>query len=307
MIFYLVIIILLGVIIGQFIHFILYRRQIHSFCDQLFFHRKETTNKEISIDLRAKEIKQLQKELNLLYESMRARENEYQQEEQKIKQLITNISHDIRTPLTSISGYFQMLSETTDEAEQERYRSIICGRIRTMNDMLEELFSYTKIQNEENKKEEKLCDIRQILCETLFLFYDEIKEKNLEPVIDVPEEKVLIYGIEEDLNRIFLNILKNAMVHGEKIVKVRLTTSEQWAIISIENKTNETLPDHVEEVFERFYRGNIARSTQSSGLGLCIAKELTESMHGTIAAYSKEPGWFGIETGFLIYHPVKEL
>lgn len=272
---------------------LLQRRQIRDFVRQIRFRRKEKSQKQIYVNLPGQQTEDLAAEINELFREMQRTEIRYQEKEEEQRRMITNISHDIRTPLTSVSGYFQMLADTEDVQERERYMRIIRGRLQSLQELLEEFFTYVKIQNRKEEVSEELCDIRQILSESIFFFYDEIDGMQ-ERDIGLTEERLMVNGREEDLRRIFQNILKNAILHGNRKLRIRMNRAEQKAEIRIENETMEKLPENTEMVFERFYRADEARSTQSSGLGLSIVKELTEKMGGRAEAYLPSPHWFGI-------------
>ncbi len=285
--------ILITVIIALSIYIWLYRRQVRELHKQLQFHKEEESNRQISIDIRAKECLELQQDLNDLLKEKRIRQNKFNMEEKKLMDMVTNVSHDIRTPLTSISGYFQMYSQSTSEEDKSRYQAIIEGRLKALAEMLEEFFTYFKIRNGQYNQELKVCDVQRVLCETMFLFIDDMKDAGIEPEIDIPEDSVEMIINEENIRRIFFNIIKNALVHGKEKIVIQMKESKESIEFVFRNKSRETIPENVEEVFERFYSGDKSRNTQSSGLGLSIAKEMVEDIGGAIWAFS-EGEYFGI-------------
>ncbi|HKM21658.1 MAG TPA: HAMP domain-containing sensor histidine kinase [Lachnospiraceae bacterium] len=284
-------------LIGLLVSNLRYRRQIREICRQLAFHRRENSNQEIRIDVHSGEIMQLQREINELYRSSNEILTEYQNADKTLKDMITNISHDIRTPLTSIDGFFQLLCETQDEDEKRRYTEIIQNRIKALGAILEQLFTYVHIQNSSMQIEMKKCDIKQCLCENLFSFYEDFKKQGIEPEVHLTEEPVYVLLDELQMARVIQNILKNALVHGDARIIVSLEKVSSKILLHIRNHTNEQHSEKPELVFERFFQGDKARNTQSSGLGLCIAKELVEQMHGSIRAYYQDD-YFGIEIAF---------
>lgn len=171
--------------------------------------------------------------------------------------------------------------------------------MQTLNSMLDEFFTYSKLNRKSYEKPKDICNVRQILCDTLFLFYDDLNERGMQVELAIPEEYFELYGNAEDLKRIFMNIMKNIRNHGCLEVSVSMEKVENQTRIVFENRTAEKLPCSLSDVFERFYKGDSARSTQdSTGLGLCIVKELVEQMNGTVMAFSKDAGLFGIELRF---------
>lgn len=291
--------ILTVLLLAVLIYHLLYRRQIRDFVKQLRFHGEEESNKEIDAELKCKSIRDMQNELNRLLERQRARQIEYEHREEKTSQMVADISHDIRTPLTSVSGYFQMLDECQNEEERAHYKEIIYQRLQTLSSMLDEFFSYSKLKRKAYEKPKDICNVRQLLCETLFLFYDDLNERGMRVEVAIPEERFELCGNAEDFKRIFMNIMKNIRNHGCLEVFVSMGKVEKQTRIVFENRTAEKLPCCLSDVFERFYRGDSARSNQdSTGLGLCIVKELVEQMDGTVTAFPKDAGWFGIELRF---------
>lgn len=287
-------ILLLGFLfLSSICHQVLQVRQNRAFTRQIKSRRKEKSQKEICVELPTASNAQLAAQINELFRQMQETEIRYQQKEEEQKRMITDISHDIRTPLTSVSGYFQMLMETEDAGERERYSSIIKSRLGSLQELLEEFFAYAKLQGQDTAEEAGQCDIRQLFSESMFLFYDEI-EGMQEHEITLPEERLMVYAREEELRRIFQNILKNAVLHGGTKIRISMQKAEKYAEICVENETREELPEELSCVFERFYRADEARSVQSSGLGLCIVKELTEKLGGMAQAYQPEGQWFGI-------------
>lgn len=294
----LVMMILLLILFGSSIlcH-VFYRIQIKKIVKQLKFHNTEDSNKEIYIDCRNSEIVSLQRELNSLLKKRRERALFYANQEEELYKMITDISHDIRTPLTSVKGYFQMLEQCEKKEEKNYYREIIENRLDTISTMLDDFFTYTKTTQKELVQSVEECDVRQILCEVLFQHYDVLRERDFDIVMEIPEVSMEIVANREELCRIFMNLVKNVLVHGCERFRVRLVTQENCIIF--ENDTKEPLPDEIGQVFERFYKGDVARSTNlSTGLGLSIVKELVKKNNGRAEAFVGVEYLFGIKVYF---------
>lgn len=292
-------VLLVLIVVSLIIMHMQYRMQIKDFANQMRYHRLNDSNIDISASCNSSEVKMLQKELNLIKDEMQVQQLKYEKNEERIKAMITDISHDIRTPLTSVSGYFQMLDDAKDDEEREYYKKIISDRIVTLSTMLDEFFVYSKVQQNMDKREICLVDLREVLSKTLLSYYDVLKEKKITPRIDICEDVCTVMGIEEDFQRIFLNLIKNVVSHGGEKMQLSMCCVDKKIKIVFENYTEEKLPDNIDEVFERFYKGDVARSgLTSTGLGLCIVKELVEKNRGSVKAYSDRPHWFGIEMIF---------
>jgi len=187
------------------IQFVRYRRQIKDICRQMSFLEEEQSNKLVTIQYATKEFEDLAGHINVLNEKCRKQVWEYRQKDERLKEAITNLSHDIRTPLTSLGGYFDLLCDCEEEQDEERYQQIIRERIRTLETMLEELFTYTKLQNDAYVLELQKENITKIVCDNILSFYQEIKKRKIEPDIRVEEDNVWIWEIrwqQQELSRI---------------------------------------------------------------------------------------------------------
>ena len=229
--------------------------------------------------------------LNTLLKERKKERADYQKKEQMITDIYTNLSHDIRTPLTSLDGYFQLLEETQEENDRKRYIQIIQERIESLKEMLEELFTYTKLQNGTYELKLEPQNVGQILKETVFSYYDDWAEQEISPQFEITEEPVWIRGNKQALRRTIQNIIKNGLDHGNKEIRIQLSRNEKQMELVFQNKIEPGEQIDISRVFERFYKADKARSKSSTGLGLSIAKGFVEKMHGEIAAEIKEDGF----------------
>ncbi len=204
--------------------------------------------------------------------------------EDHIKETVTNMSHDIRTPLTSLSGYFQLLCQCDTLAEQKEYVKIIKQQISALEDMLEELFTYAKLLNESYEMPLTECCINQILRDTVFGFYNDFKKADIIPACSIPEAPIYALVNDAALRRVFRNILKNVIEHGEKAVGISMTQEDEKIQIIFYNNILPATKIDTDKIFERFYKSDAARTSSSTGLGLSISKELLNRMNGEIAA-----------------------
>ena len=281
---YIVIGILAGIIILQFIIMWKYQRQVKDICRQLAFMMKHDSNMLINHEFDVGGIGKLSDKLNELLELRRKEKQHYQEKEALIADTYTNLSHDIRTPLTSLDGYFQLMEECENIEDQKRYLSIIHERIHSLNEMLEELFMFTKLKNESYSLELTLCCMNRILKETVFSYYDEWVRMEIQPDIQITEEVLCINGNVQGLRRVIRNIIKNGLDHGEKKISITLEHRGGHAVLRISNLVKNPGEIDVCHVFDRFYKADRARSRTSTGLGLAIAKELVYRMGGEIGA-----------------------
>ena len=288
------IIVVLVCIILFLIWFIMkYQRQRKDICRQLWFLKDHDSNMMISSEIRFGGVGYLADTLNEIVELRKWERKKYLDKEKSISDIYTNLSHDIRTPLTSLDGYFQLLKESEITEEQQHYILVIQERISSLKDMLEELFTFTKLQNDDYVLELSTCSLNRILKDTLFSYYDIWKENDIEQKFEITEEPLMIEGNPQALGRTIRNIIKNGFEHGEKQFEVHLERKEQRAVLSLKNMVSEPDKIDISRIFERFYKADEARSDSSTGLGLSIAKEFVLRMKGEIRAELDE-NWFSV-------------
>ena len=171
---------------------ILYRRQVRKTGRQLAFLKEQRTNLRLTSDLPLKEINELIDGINEVLDQSRKIRESAQQNETQLKETITNLSHDIRTPLTSLDGYFQLLQQSDSEEERRKYAGIIRSRIASLKEMLEELFTYTRLQDADYELETEHIDFGKCVCDTVFSFYDEFQGRGIEPEVDFSSERLFV-------------------------------------------------------------------------------------------------------------------
>ena len=294
---YVIVGILVGVIITLICILGSYMRQVKDISRQLRFLREHESNMLITKEIKLGNIKELTDLLNEMIKERKEEAAQYVKKERMIADTYTNLSHDIRTPLTSMDGYFQLLETCSSEADRKRYIEIIEERIESLKEMLEELFTYTKLKNETYELKKERQNLTQILKETVFSYYDEWAERGIVPEFDLTDTPVWIMGNGQALRRIIQNIVKNGLDHGNKELKIQLKKKENRAKLVFKNRVE--YPDRIDlqRVFERFYKADEARSKNSTGLGLSITKGFVLKMNGEISAQMKGD-WFSIHISF---------
>lgn len=274
-----------------------YERQVHHICRQLRFLQEQETNMLITKEINWEHTGELVRLLNELLQKRKKEQAEYLRKEQMIADTYTNLSHDIRTPLTSLDGYFQLLEHAEKEEERQRYLRIIQERIVSLKEMLEELFTYTKLQNETYELKLERINVGQVLKETMFSYYDNWVSHGITPQFHLTDIPVVIQGNAQALRRVIQNIIKNVLDHGNKEIEVCLTKQGERMKLMFRNQMEEGEEIEVSRVFDRFYKADQARSKSSTGLGLSIAKGFVLKMNGDIRAEQKDE-WFEIVIEF---------
>ena len=273
--------IVIFILAGSFLY---YQWQIQKICHWLSFYREHRTNGRFHQRLLFGGLQKLQNELNELLDEQVRNENRLQKNEKTLKTTITSLSHDIRTPLTSLDGYFQLLMKTSEEETRQRYAGIITGRIQSLKNVLEELFMYTRLQEESYTLLKEKVNYSACVFDTLISFYELFKQREIEPQIDLTDEKLFIYANEAAVSRSIMNIIKNALDHGKSRIAIALKKQGDCAVFICQNDICDNEKINLSKVFDRFYMADEARKGESTGLGLSITKELVERSGGTIRA-----------------------
>ena len=263
---------------------LLYRRQIKKICRQISYIRENETNMKLTSSLDSREIITLTENINELIEVYNERITEVNKKDRQLRAILSGLSHDIRTPLTSLDGYFQIMCESDDATQKERYMTVIRQRIDALKNLLEELFTFSKLQDSDLSVNMEKQQINQIVYDSLFSYYDEFTSEGIEPNIDITDEILFVMGNNIMIQRITENIIKNSLVHSKSMVEVKLFREGDSTVFLCSNDTENPEDIDVSQVFDRFYKADKARTAASAGLGLAIAKQMTEKMNGSISA-----------------------
>lgn len=244
---------------------------------------EEDTNTQIRISSRDRDMRALADDINTQLRTLRREQLRYQQGNTELKTAITNISHDIRTPLTAIYGYLDMMKKTEDPDKQARYIDIMKERADMMKHLTEELFRYSIIVSEETEMETEKVYINQLLAESISSFYPALKAKGIEPEINLTDKRIEREVNKDALSRVFSNLLNNAVKYSGGDLEVTLSED---CVISFSNTAKGLSAVEVEQLFDRFY--TVEAAHHSTGLGLPIARTLAERMGGSLNAEYKD-------------------
>lgn len=270
------------------IKYILYRRQVKDICRQIQFVSSNTTNHKVRTDLKDKEVVELAKLINDMCEEHNKKEISLLGKDRRLKETLTSVSHDIRTPLTSLKGYFELLMSEEDTDKKLQYADVMSERMDNLSDLLDELFTYTKLQNEDYKLDMEKHDMTKLVLDTIFSFYEIFKKKGYEPQLDIDEKSYKVMCNDVAVKRVISNVVKNALVHGMGDIKLAYglddRTDGKAVLFTCENSIPHPENMDITQVFDRFYKADKARNEKSTGLGLAIAKEMVEKMGGSIEA-----------------------
>lgn len=270
-----------------------YRMNIKHITRQLKEIMNIDTNQLLTVIAKQRDITSLVNQLNNLMRDIRLSRIRIKRLNRNFRQSITNISHDLRTPLTTASGYVQMLQTSAADEEQQEYLAIVLERQNMVKILLEQLFEYVRIESGEIIYKHIPVDAKKVLMDMLVTYYNDFYKKGQEPTVHLPEKPCIIQGDEQGVKRLFSNILFNAIVHGKGEYCFDIHEADGSYIFTFSNLSEPMTRDDLDYIFERFYTKDKSRNKKTTGLGLAIAKEITERLNGTIEA-SYNNGKFSI-------------
>ena len=261
------------------IYLLILRHSIREVAEELEEKLRTDTNTLISISIGDSSVQLLASRINRQLRALRKERLKLQTGNDELTTAVTNISHDLRTPLTAICGYLDFLEQEPQSEKSGRYLAVIRERTDAMRSLTEELFRYSVITATTDELCMEEVFLNDILEQSLAGFYGALSARGITPELQMPEEKVVRRLDAAALRRIFDNILSNAVKYSSGDLAVSLMPD---GAVTFSNSAPSLSRVQAERLFDRFYTVETARS--STGLGLSIAKLLTEKMGGTITA-----------------------
>lgn len=265
-----IIIVLSSIIVG-------YKREFRRINKEISNNLDEYVNiKTKSVD---KDVENLVENINLIFDSKQKVVAEKKKKEEELRASISNMSHDLRTPLTSIIGYLQMIkSEKPSEADKKEYMDIVEKRTKSLQKLISSFYDLSRIEGNEYNFNYKKVNLSNVLCENIAIFYNDFINNNIEPVIEIEEGIKEIISDEGAITRIFSNLIGNMIKHGGNYVKISLKQENDIIITEFTNKATGLTAENVDKLFDRFYTVDNSRSDKNTGLGLYITKVLVEKL-----------------------------
>lgn len=255
------------------------RRSAREIRERLGEILSDDTNALIGLSGGDKELCRLADALNGELRRLREERLRYMNGDRKLKEAVVNISHDLRTPLTAIRGYLELLEREEMSENAARYRAVIMERVEALSLLTEEFLRYSVAASGEREPRYEAVELNRVLEEHLSAYYGVLCEREITPEIVIPEEKVVRRLDRRELSRVLENITNNAVKYSNGDLKVTLDTAGE---ITVSNRADGLDSVSVERLFDRFY--TVENGSGSTGLGLSIAKTLTERMGGTVSA-----------------------
>ena len=241
------------------------------------------TNTLIGVSSQDKDIRGLANDMNHTITKLRKSYHRYNEGDQELKNAITNISHDIRTPLTAICGYLALMKKIDSSDEMKRYIKIIDERSQHMKKLTEELFAYSLIMNADDTVELEDVSLNKTLEDCIMEYYAALTERGITPTIDITENKIIRKLDKTHIDRAISNVISNAIKYSDGDFDIKLTDD---GTMIFSNKASGMTSVEAARLFDRFYTVETGRN--STGLGLSIARTFVEQMGGEIGAEYKD-------------------
>ncbi len=254
------------------------KKSVREITEQMHQKLREDTNTGIDVSTEDRDILALAADINEELKTLREEQRKYVRGDKELKDAITNISHDIRTPLTAIRGYLDLLEKCPQSSEALMYLTQIKNRAEAMRALTEELFRYSVAASEGDLSLDMVC-VNDVLEESIASFFGAISERGITPDIDITETRLTRITDKTALARIFSNLLSNALKYSRGDLFISM---DENCVIRFRNSADNVENIEVNRLFNRFY--TVESGNRSTGLGLSIAKLLTEKLGGEITA-----------------------
>ncbi len=261
------------------IRLLLLQKSLDDITGQLGERLGSDTNNLLFLSTRDPHARKLAAELNVHLRELRRQRQRYENGDRELKETVTNVSHDLRTPLTAICGYLELLEQGGKTPDQERYLALISERAEAMKSLSEELLRYSVAAGLEDGLDLEPVDLNGAVEEAVACFYGALVEGGLTPQVSLPELRVVRELDRAALSRVLGNLLSNALKYSGGDLDVDLAPD---GTLTLSNAAPGLDEIQVGRLFDRFYTVETGRG--STGLGLSIAKALTQRMGGTITA-----------------------
>ncbi|WP_259391651.1 sensor histidine kinase KdpD [Paenibacillus sp. 1011MAR3C5] len=261
------------------------RRELDRMTEQLRSYNAGITGKKIDISLFDQKLEALASQINGQSRLIVEADARRKKVEHEFRQAVVSISHDIRTPLTSIIGYVQLLeAENITPEEKNEYVTIVKNRTKRLQALLNDFFELSIIESPDYPLKTEKLRLKDLISDIVVQFYDSFNEHGITPDIQLPEQQVSVYADQSAVRRVVENLLGNTIKYAAGQVEIRLEEQQKAVELMIMNEAKELAGSDVNLLFDRFYTADRARSAQTSGLGLPIAKSLMNNMGGTLTA-----------------------
>ena len=260
------------------------RSELKKISDQLEELVDDNSEKMLDISLVDKELERMAGLFNRYNDKQRQIVAGAMKDEEFLKDSVANISHDLRTPLTVILGHLQLISKTDLTPEQKERLEIVNNKAVRMKELVDTFYEYSLVTTSNEEMQKDKLNILNMLMDLISDCAPLMDKKGISPKIDLPEHSVYIYSDKNALDRIFQNLITNAIRYSAGDIAISLENDDKSVVLSVTNPIPDDSELDPDRMFDRFYTGDSSRSSGGTGLGLAVVNELTDKLGGTIKA-----------------------
>lgn len=277
------------IILFLLVFLVRYHLTIRSLTQQIGDKRRTGSQVRLTLRDQAPSLVALTDEVEQLFQEIDKMSFVTQQEKKTLDMAISNIAHDIRTPLTIASGYTQQLLKDADKEQMDQQLQKIADNLSMVSRRLEALMEYRRLMEGAIRPQLERVDLSQLVTQQLFAYYDAFQRAGIDLEVNLTEN--LLLETDSDIfDRIVQNMLSNVLKHGREAASISLKKEGQKVIFQVKNKVQKPIL-HLDKLTNRFYSENLSSSEESSGLGLYITQQLVEILGGDLTIQA-EGDWF---------------
>ncbi|HIT22735.1 MAG TPA: HAMP domain-containing histidine kinase [Candidatus Scybalousia intestinigallinarum] len=263
--------------------FFLTKKEEKRITQELKMRKFQESNIGIHQETSSRTMNELLLEINDLLKRINQQKIEVERQNKALKKMIVNISHDLRTPLTTSLGYLDILtSNDIDEKTKIEYLKIITERLTKLNTLLNSFFELAKVITEENHIDYEKINIISILENSIATFYEDFHQRKRKIDFQAKENIIYLNANKMMLTRVFDNLIINSLQHSKDTLEIEVKQEKEKIIITFTNPLLEVID--IDSIFDEFYTSDISRTKENTGLGLYIVKEYIEQLKGTVNA-----------------------
>lgn len=247
------------------------------------------TNELVRTNISNKPLNRFVTRVNRLITLFKQDQQQSQKKTQELKQEITNISHDLRTPLTSIKGFSDLLMDGSLSAdEKQEYLDIIQKKIDTLTMTVDLFYEISKLESADEQLMMARFSLEQVLVESVLAFHQDFEQREIQVSIDDKHLSELVWGDEKATKRIIINILQNALRYAKSCFTLNIVLEQNFLVLQAQNDTENFDVEKIDRIFDRSFTLDASRKDGQTGLGLYILRKLSEKQGGKAAAEYKD-------------------
>lgn len=269
-------------------------RALRSAAEQLKELERTGSSARLRLAVPNRAAEELLQEVNALLEARRTDQAAWREQEKSLRRQISNVSHDLRTPLTSILGYLQLMEDPAlPEEDRREYLTIIENRSKALQSLITSFYELSRLEGGEYPLEQVPVNLHASLSGLLAAFYNDFMDKGFDMTVELEEGLPPVLADEGAVLRVFTNLIRNALDHGQGRMEVRLYREGEQVVSLFRNETADLTAEDVPHVFDRFFTSDKMRTGRNTGLGLAIVKALAERMGCRVTAELRD-GFFAL-------------